>query len=167
MRLTQVGAFVQELLELDARRRPVLLRHERRRQGEPSRDGIGLAAEGRAQLVDRRVEIAHAVEGEPEARASLDQIGLPPQRLAQHRRGRRHLAAGDQGLALFEIRLRTGLGRRRRGSDSHAPCLSDSEQNEETRHCLRHHNADTRLDCQPEARSLLHADRGIWVAEEL
>src|SRR5436190_846346 len=82
VRLAEVGSRSEDVLELDARRRPVLLRHERARQGEPSREGIGLPSEGRAQLLDGGVEVAHAVEGEPEARAGLDQVGLTPECLA-------------------------------------------------------------------------------------
>src|SRR5207247_9279806 len=103
------------------------------------------------------VEIAQAVEGEPEARAGLDQIGFTPQRLAQRAHGRRHLAPGDEGLAPIEVHLRVALGRRRRRGDSRAPGLSDAEEEEQSHDSLRQATASSGSEASRAAQTIADA----------
>src|SRR5205823_10692145 len=49
----------------------------------------------------------------------------------------------DEGLALIEVHLRLGLGRRCRASDSRAPGLSDAEEEEQSHESLRQTTASS------------------------
>src|SRR5439155_27001736 len=118
--LDEIGLAAQDLLELGARGRPVLLRHERRGENLPGSYGIRVLAQEGAKLLDRPIEVAHLVEGEPQALAGLDQGGLKPERLAERSGGRRRVTARHRRPAALESLPRPGLalreGYRGRGS---------------------------------------------------
>src|SRR5207245_8181830 len=96
VRLGQLGLLPEDLLELGARRRPVLPGYERRGEGESGLRGITLLVQERTELFDRPVQIAHVVEGEAQALPGLDQLRLEAERLAQPHRGRCHVALSDR-----------------------------------------------------------------------
>src|SRR6185369_459378 len=82
--------------------------------------GIRMPAQEGAKLLDGAIEVAHLIEGEPEAFPGIDQVGLNPERLAKRRRGAGRVAAphgrATECQKLARPRVSVRAARRRAGA---------------------------------------------------
>src|SRR5262249_62117102 len=91
----------KHVFELSAGPRPILSADERGGEEQPCADRVRLSLENRAQLLDRRVDVTHAVERQRQRRAGVDVVGLLAQHFTERAGPGRDVTASDERLRAF------------------------------------------------------------------